>query len=353
VAIPDLLQRLLTAPGPSGHEDAPARIWREAAAAYGEVSTDALGSSVVRVGDRDAPLLAVVGHIDEIGIIVTHADERGFLSFRRIGGFNPEVLVGQRVRLLSRGGPLHGVIARSKLASTKTSEKLDAATVTDLHLDIGARDRDEALELVRPGDVGVVEGDPVELRAGRIVSRALDNRVGAYAALEVARLLSEAGSGWQVAAVAAAQEELGGHGARTAIFGLEPRLAIVFDVTWATDIPGADPKDDGDHRLGSGPAILRGTTMSPRLSDTLIETADAEGIPYTIEVSGGPTYSDADVIHLSRAGIVTGLVSIPLRYMHSAIEMVDLADVDGCAQLVAAFARRTDPGTSFARGEGA
>lgn len=350
MAIPELLQRLLTAPGPSGHEDAPARIWREAAAELGEVTVDAMGSSIVRVGDRDAPLLAVVGHIDEVGIIVTHVDDRGFVSFRRVGGFEVEVLVGQRVHLLARDGPLTGVIARSRFTTNlRRQEKSESPKVEELHVDIGARDGDAARKLVRAGDVGVVAVEPVELQDGRIASRSLDNRVGAYAALEVARQLAGSGSGWQVAAVAAVQEELGGHGARTAIFELQPKVAIVFDVTWATDIPGADPKDDGDHALGSGPAILRGPTMNPLLTGALIETAEAEQMPFTIEVSGGPTYSDADVIHLSRAGIVTGLVSIPLRYMHSAIETVELADVDGCAKLVAAFARRVGPETTFAR----
>jgi endoglucanase len=352
VAIPDLLNRLLTAPGPSGHEEAPARIWREAAAKLGEVTVDAMGSSIVRVGDAGAPLLAVIGHIDEVGIIVTHIDERGFVSFRRVGGFDVEVLLGQRVQLLTRNGPLAGVIARSRLATNiRKPDKNESPKVEDLHIDIGAHNGDEARALVRAGDVGVVAVEPLELHGGRIASRSLDNRVGSYAALEVARLVAESGTGWQVAAVAAAQEELGGHGARTAIFELQPTVAIVFDVTWATDIPGADPKDDGDHALGSGPAILRGPTMNPRLSDALIETAEAEGIPYTIEVSGGPTYSDADVVHLSRAGIVTALVSIPLRYMHSAIETVELADVEACARLVAAFAGRVQPGTSFARGQ--
>jgi endoglucanase len=241
VAIPELLEALLRARGPSGYEAEASRVWRDAAAAYGEVTTDVLGSSYVRVPGGDGPTLAVLGHIDEIGLIVTHVDEKGFLAVRRIGGFKVEMLVGQRVTLMTRGGEIRGVVARRK-AKTQGDEKAGAVEIDDLDVDIGARDADEARSLVRPGDAMVLDGEPFELPNRRLVSRALDNRVGSYVALEVARLVAEAGAPpGDVVAGALTQEEIGGFAARAGMTGLRPDVVIVFDVTSTNDVPGADP----------------------------------------------------------------------------------------------------------------
>ena len=349
MAIPELLEALLRARGPSGYEAEASRVWRDAAAAYGEVTTDVLGSSYVRVPGGDGPTLAVLGHIDEIGLIVTHVDEKGFLAVRRIGGFNAEMLVGQRVTLMTRGGEIRGVVARRK-AETHGDEKAGAVEIDDLDVDIGARDADEARSLVRPGDAMVLDGEPFELPNRRLVSRALDNRVGSYVALEVARLVADVGARpGDVVAGALTQEEIGGFAARAGMTGLRPDVVIVVDVTATNDVPGADPREDGEHPLGSGPAILRGPTMNPRLVDQLVEAAEAESIPYTLEVAARVSQTDADEIHNANAGIATAVVSIPLRYMHSPIEVVQLDDVEACARLAAAFARKLGPDSSFDR----
>lgn len=349
MAIPELLEALLQARGPSGYEAEASRVWRDAAAAYGEVTTDVLGSSYVRVPGGDAPTLAVLGHIDEIGLIVTHIDEKGFLAVRRIGGFSAEVVVGQRVTLMTRSGEIRGVVARRK-AKTHGDEKPSVVDIDDVDVDIGARDADEARSLVSPGDAMVLDGEPFEVPTRRLVSRALDNRVGSYVALEVARLVAEAGSPpGDVVAGALTQEEIGGFAARAGMTGLRPDVAIVFDVTATNDVPGADPRDDGEHPLGSGAAILRGPTMNPRIVDLLVEAAEEEGIPYTLEVAARVSQTDADEIHNANAGIATGVVSIPLRYMHSPIEMVQLDDVEACARVAAAFARKLGPDSSFDR----
>ena len=178
----------------------------------------------------------------------------------------------------------------------------------------------------------------------------MDNRLGAYVALEAARLVAEGdGAEFEVVAVAAAQEEITFAGSRTSVYALEPTAAIVVDVTHATDAPGIDVKDTGKHELGSGPVISRGATIHPRVFELLHEAAEAESIPFTVEASGRATGTDADAIHLSRAGVPTGLVSIPLRYMHSPVELVALEDVQACARLIAAFARRLPADVSFAR----
>ena len=351
MALPDSLRRLLTAPGPSGQEELAAAVWREEASVFGEVSTDVLGSSWVRVpGRADGPLLAVVGHIDEIGLAVTHVGDDGLLAVRQLGGFDPHVQLGQRVEILTREGRLDGVVGGRK-HKRKPGEDRKPIGFDDLFIDIGARDAKDARALVRPGDTAVIAGEPLELRNGRIASRSLDNRVGSYVALEVTRrVAAEGGTPGDVAGLAVVQEEVGDFaGARAAAFELQPAVAIAVDVTWATDVRGGDPEDEGRHVLGGGPALMRGPSMHPGVFELLYETAKREKIDCSIEVSRGHTNTDADAIYLSRVGVATGVVSIPLRYMHTPVETVDLADIEAVVRLLVAFAHRLEPGTSFAR----
>ncbi len=344
MAIPDLLNELLCAVGPAGYEQPAARIWRDAAASFAEVSADSLGTSYARVGAVEAPTLAVIGHIDEIGVQVTHIDESGFLSFSTLGGADAEILAGQRVLIAGRGGLVQGVIGRRPSSGQARVER------DDLHIDIAASDRAEAASRVSPGDAGVWQGEPVELAGRRLVSRALDNRLGAYVALEAARRVAEAGdAGVAVVAVAAVQEELGHQGARTAAFALAPRVALVIDVTWATDVPGADLRRAGKVELGSGAAITRGPVVHPAVCELLVEAAEAESIPHCFEVYAGPTRTDADAVHVAREGVPTGVVSIPLRYMHTPCELASLDDLEAVIRLVVAFARRLDRETDFLR----
>jgi putative aminopeptidase FrvX len=348
---PQVLRNLLAARGPSGYETAPAAVWRAAAEAFGaEVDIDVVGTPSARVAGREARRLVVMGHIDEIGLIVTHIDDEGFLWFREVGGWDAQILVGQRVVLGTRAGEVAGVIGKKPIHLLREEERKKVAEVRDLHIDIGARDDEQARELVRIGDVAVIAGDPVELPGGRIASRALDNRLGSFVALEAARLVAQAGGAeWELVAVAAAQEETTFGGSRTSAFSLEPDAAIVVDVTHATDAPGIEVKESGKHELGSGPVLSRGSTLHPRLFELLHDTAEREGVSFTVEAIGRNTGTDADAVHLSRGGVPTALVSIPLRYMHSPVELVALADVHAAARLIAAAARTLDADTSFAR----
>lgn len=351
MAIPDLLQALLTAPGPSGYETAPAGVWRSAATAFAEVSSDTLGSSVARVpGTAEGPALAVLGHIDEIGLMITHVDDDGFASILQVGGIRPEVLLGQRVEVVTRNGAVPGVVGRKWTKPVRSTEKLEIGH-DDLHIDVGARKRDEALELLQIGDVAVIAGEPVELAGGKLASRSLDNRLGAYVALEAARRVAEGGGApGDVLAVAAVQEEVGDFGgARTSVFALRPQVALAVDVTGATDVPEGNPKLDGEAKLGAGPIINRGSTISPKVFELLRETAEAEGITYTVNVSAGDTHTDMDAAYASRAGIATGLVSLATRYIHTPNEIVSLDDVEATVRLVAAFAGRLEPGLDFTR----
>jgi len=350
-SVPELLERLLTAPGPPGQERAAAAVWREAAGPVGEVSSDVLGSSWVRVpGTGSAPSLAIVGHIDQIGVVVTHLGDDGYAALRPLGGFNPHVMVAQRVDVLTRDGLLPGVVAaRRQKVRRGRGEERKPVEYDDLVLDVGARDGEELRTLVRPGDAVLWRGEPLRLRESRLASRAIDDRVGCYVALEVARRVAEQGGApGEVIAVAAVQEEVGDFaGSRTTALATEPDLAIAVDVTHATDVRGGDPEDEGAIALGSGATLTRGPSLHPDVFELLHGTAEAEKIPFAVEVSRGTTFTDADAVYLSGRGVPTGLVSVPLRYMHSPIELVDLDDVEHVVRLLVAFALRLDSTTSF------
>jgi putative aminopeptidase FrvX len=352
---PQVLRDLLAARGPSGYETAPAGVWREAAGKFAQVSTDVLGTTLALVapehGYEEKPRrLLVVGHIDEIGLIVTHIDDDGYLWFREVGGWDAQILVGQRVVIDTSAGPIAGVVGKKPIHLLRNEDRKKVADIREMHIDIGARDGEQAHGLVRIGDVAVIDAQPTELPNGRLTARALDNRLGAFVALEAARLIAEAGGGhWETAAVAAVQEEITFGGSRTSAFSLEPDAAIVVDVTHATDAPGIDVKEAGKHELGSGPVITRGATLNHAVFELLVKAGEEEKIPFTIEASGRATGTDADAVHISRGGVPTGLVSIPIRYMHSPVELVQLEDVHAAARLIAAAALRLEHDTSFAR----
>lgn len=351
--LPDVLRQLLTAAGPSGYESAPAAVFAEAGRTFtDDVAIDVMGSAVARVKGTTpgAPFLAVVGHIDEIGLIVTHIDGNGFLRFMGVGGWDPQILVGQRVEIATRDGVIPGVAGRKAIHLLREEEREKVPKLRDLHIDIGAKDGDEARGLVRIGDVAVIAGEPRELLNDRVISRSMDNRLGSFIALEAARIVAEAGGApGDVAALGVVQEEITFGGARTSAYSLEPDVAIVVDVTHETGSPGVDLNEIGKHEFGKGPVIERGSVLNPVVFELLHDAATANEIPFTIAATARSTGTDADAIHLSRAGVPTGGVSIALRYMHSPVEMVQLDDIDACARLIAAFAQSLSAETSFAR----
>jgi putative aminopeptidase FrvX len=353
MAIPEFLQALLTATGPSGYETPAAEVWRESARSFtDDVSNDTVGSSVARVraSGNEAPLIGLVGHIDEIGLVVKHITDEGVLRFGTIGGWDPQILVGQRVTVQTATGPLPGVVGRKPIHLLEEDERKQVAKFEQMYIDIGASSRDDAARLVSIGDPAVVAATPVELANSRVASKAMDNRLGAYIVLEAARrVASEGASRWGVAAVAASQEETTFAGARTSAFALDLQACIVVDVTFASDTPDNDPAKTGEAKLGHGVQIARGANLHPRMGELLVEAAEAENIPYTVAVPGRNSGTDADAIHFARAGVPCGLVSVPLRYMHSPVETVQLADVEHAIELLAAACMRLDPAEDFRR----
>ncbi|MGK2955400.1 MAG: M42 family metallopeptidase [Solirubrobacterales bacterium] len=347
---PPLLDKLLNTPGPSGYELPAAEVWREAAD-FATVTTDGLGGSIATIGDDDeAPLVAVVGHIDEIGLVVTHIDDKGFLYFAPIGGWDPQILVGQRVTITGNEGQVPGVAGRLPIHLLDPEQRKKVVKLKEMHIDIGVDDKEEAEALVSVGDPVVIDTEPMAVAGGRLVSRSMDNRLGSYIALEALRRCDENKKlKARFSAVAAVQEEIGLFGSRTAAFTVRPDLAVAIDVTHATDAPGVNEKEVGSHPFGSGPVIGRGSTLSPKLYEMLKSAAESADIPFSVGASGNSTHTDADSLQISRTGIPTGLVSIPLRYMHSPVEMVDLADVESTVQLIVAFVESIEPGVDLSR----
>jgi putative aminopeptidase FrvX len=346
----EFLKNLLSTPGPSGYEGAAAEVWRAEAGEFAEVRGDRMGNSFATLNGGGTPRIMLAGHIDEIGLMITHVEEGGLLRFQGVGGWDPQVLVGQRVLVQTDNGEVPGVIGKKAIHVMEADERKKVSEIKSLWIDIGAKDGEEAKEKVRVGDVTVVDQDVLELPNGRVASRSLDNRMGAFVVLEALRLLSEEENfAAEVVAVASVQEEIGLYGARGAAFGLDPDAAIAVDVTHATDTPGIPKNEHGDHSLGSGPVITRAANLSPVVTDGLIETAESEGIAYTLEADSRSTSTDADAIQFTRAGIATGLVSAPNRYMHSPNEIVALEDLENCARLIAAYVKGLKKDMDFVR----
>ena len=338
----EFLKHLLNTPGPSGFETAAARVWREEAKRFADsVEADVSGNSIAGLKGSGGPRVMLAGHIDEIGVMITHIDDDGFLYFDGIGGWDSQVLVGQRIRILARNGDVVGVVGKKPIHLMKGDERDKVSKITDLWIDIGAYKRAGVKEKgVRVGDPGVVDTPFVDFGNGLIASRSIDNRIGAFVVLEALRLMANQRPAAYVAAVATTQEEIGfysGGGASTSAFRIEPDVALVVDVTFSTDAPGVEKKEVGDHKLGGGPVLSRGSASHPLVFERLAEVADRENIPFTISAAPKWTSTDADGIFLSRAGVATAVLSVPNRYMHSPNEMVDIKDLEATARLIAAF----------------
>ena len=345
----EFLKQLLDTPGPSGFESAPARVWRDEAKRFAEVRGDAHGNSFATVRAGGAPTIMLAGHIDEIGVIVQHIDDEGFVYVSEIGGWDAQVLVGQRIRFLGAQGDVFGVVGRKPIHLIKREDRDKGAKVSELWVDIGAANKAEATARLGVGDPGVIYARALEFPNKRLVSRSIDDRIGAFIVLEALRRYAARPGVARLIAVATTQEEIAWHGGGAAVSAAASgaAMAIVVDVTHATDTPGLEKKEMGDNPLGGGPVLSRGSVVSPVVLRLLRGAAEEMKIPYTMQAAGRDTGTDADAIHVAREGIATGLVSVPNRYMHSPNEMVSLEDVDRAAELIAETCRRVTATTDF------
>ncbi len=344
------LKRLLDAPGPSGFETLAGRAWRAEAETFADrLTVDVAGNCIAEINPGGSPTILVDGHIDEIGVIVHYIDDEGFLFISPIGGWDAQVLVGQRIRLLAPGGDVIGLVGRKPIHLAKESDRKRSVKFADLWVDIGAKNRAEAEVRVSVGDAGVIDSRAHDFPNNRIVSRSIDDRIGAFAALEALRRYAARPGSARVVAAATTQEEIAwtGGGALVAANAVKPKMAIVIDVTFATDHPDIEKKEIGDHSLGSGPVLSRGALLSPVVFELLRAAARAKSIPFTVHAAGRDTATNADAIYIAQEGVATALVSIPNRYMHSPNEMVSLDDVDHTAELVAEVCHMVDAKTDF------
>lgn len=344
----EFFRQIVNTPSPSGYEQRAGELYRRYTREFADsVQTDVMGNVIAALNPTGKPRVMFAGHMDEIGFIVKYISEEGFLYFGPIGGHDPVIPVGQRVLVHTRSGAVAGVIGKKPIHLLEDEERSKAPKLHDLWIDIGATSKADAQSVVRIGDPVTIDVEFRELRNGFATARGFDNKMGAFIVAEALRLLAEDRPTAAVFAVATVQEEIGLRGARTSAYGVDPLVGIAVDVTHATDYPSVDKKRVGEVLPGRGPVICRGANINPRVFDMLVETAESEGIPYQIEAAGGGTGTDANAMQISRAGMATGLVSVPLRYMHTPCELLALADVENAARLLASFTRRVNEHISF------
>lgn len=340
----DRLFQLLNAHGPSGREREAADLWAGMAAEFATVERDQLGNAMASVGPDDAPTVLLLGHIDQIGLIVTHIEDEGVLRIRGLGGWDPRVLVGQPVSVRTSNGDIPGVIGSVPIHLQKGDERTSGTQMKDLWIDIGATDGEHARSLVRVGDDAIVGAAPTMLAGTRLTSRALDDRVGAWAALEALRRICAGSPKVRVVATGCVLEETLGDGARLVTDRVAPAVAIVIDVTHAADVPMINKGDTGPQALGKGPVVTRGLGLDEGVVVALEAAAKANDIVYGMEaMPGGSTHTDVDnALHAVRS-LRAALIGIPLRHMHSPAEVCDLNDLEGTAALLAAYCLAATP----------
>jgi putative aminopeptidase FrvX len=335
----EFFKRLLETPSPSGYEQPIQKIVREYAASFADdIATDVHGNVIV-TKNPGAPLRVMfAGHCDQIGFCVQYIDAEGFLYVQPIGGWDPQVLIGQKLTVWADAGPIFGVIARKPIHLLSDEERKQVVKMKDLWLDIGCKNKEEAGKLVRVGDPVTLQLGMTKMPNNLASSPAMDDKAGLWVALEAVRRASKRKLNVSLVAVSTVQEEIGLRGATTSTYGVNPHVGIAIDVTHATDCPTIDKKQEGDIALGNGPVVYRGPNMNPIVVRRLLEAAQSAEIPCQMAASGRATPTDANTIQTSRGGVAAALVSIPNRYMHSPVEMISLDDIDRAADLLAEFA---------------
>lgn len=344
----DFLMRIMSAPSPSGYEQPVQRIVRKRMKPFADsIDTDVHGNVVVGLNPKGSPRVMLAGHADQIGLMVTHITDEGFLFFSGIGGVDPSVLPGCRVVVHAEAGPVDGVIGRKPVHLLSQSERGAQLELRQLWIDIGAKDRKDANRQVRVGDPVTFVLDVVRLGEDLMAGPAFDNKCGLWVVMEALRICAGRKLKCALFAVGTVQEEVGLRGARTSCYGVDPQVGIAVDVTHGSDYPDIDKRISGDIKLGAGPAIGRGPNINQALEELLIKTAKSKKIAHQLAAEPRATGTDANAMQLNRAGVATALVSIPNRYMHTPIEVVSRTDLTAAANLLAECVCRIGPRTNF------
>jgi putative aminopeptidase FrvX len=332
------LKSLLETPSPSGYEQRIQEVVRSWAKPLAhELRTDLHGNVIAALNPGGTPRIMLAGHCDQLALMVEHIDDNGFLYVQPMGGWDMQILLGQKLTIWTRSGPIPAVVSRKAPHLLTSDERKKVPEFTDIWVDLGARDKSEAESLVSHGDTITAELGMRHLRNDLVTSPALDDKVGVWTVMETLRLLRDRRLQAAVFCVSTVQEEIGLRGAATSAYGIHPTIGIAVDVTHATDTPGTEKKQVGETRINSGPVLFRGPNINPHVHDRLGAAARAQQI--AVQVRGVPraTGTDANAIQLAREGVATGLVGIPNRYMHSPVEVVSLKDLDNAARLLAEF----------------
>lgn len=342
------LKRLLETPSPSGSERAIQDVVRSWADSYAdEVRTDRHGNVIAgrypKNRNDQTPRVMLAGHCDQIGLMVQYIDNEGFLYVQPIGGWDMQILLGQHLTVCGRDGPIMGVVSRKATHLLTNEERNKVPLFTDIWVDIGAKNREDAESQVSPGDVVTFALGLRTLRNGLASAPGMDDKVGVWVVMEALRLLREKEVNVEVYTVSTVQEEIGLRGATTSAYGINPTVGIAVDVCHATDTPGNDKKQVGETKLGAGPALFRGPNINPHVLTRLQDAAHRLDI--AVQVRGVPraTGTDANAIQIARDGVATGLIGIPNRYMHSPVETVSLDDLDEAARILAEFCASLQP----------
>ncbi|MEZ6094669.1 MAG: M42 family metallopeptidase [Pirellulaceae bacterium] len=336
----EFLQRLTSTPGVSGAEIPVQQVVADYARGFGaNIRSDFHGNLILSVNEESPTRLMFAGHADQIGLIVSYIDETGFVFTQTVGGWDPQQLVGQAVTIWTKNGSVPGVISRKAIHLLDETERKKVVDPKSLWIDIGATTREEAQEKVQIGDTATLQLGLTRLLNDRVCGPAMDNRTGLWVVVEALRRAMASGNlAIGIYSAATVQEEIGLRGAQTAAFSINPQVGIAVDVTHATDCPDVDPKQQGNVSLGGGAVIVRGPNMHPLVSERLVQLAASNNIAHQVTALGRAAPNDSNALQVTRGGVATGLVSVPNRYMHSAVETISLADLEHCANLLCEFA---------------
>jgi endoglucanase len=349
----DFLCQLLSQCGPSGFEESAQAVWSQRTKKFAEkIERDVHGNAIAVLNAKAEFKVMLAGHSDEIGFIISHISEEGYLHVIPIGGIDCGVLPGSQVKVMTDKGLVDGVIGKKPIHLMENSERIKAVELKDLWVDIGAKDRKDALKVAAVGDPVAFAPNFLELRNNLFSSKGCDNKMGAFVVSEVLKILSEKKSRLSVGvyAVSTVQEEVGLRGATTSAFGIDPRVGIAVDVGFASDMPGIDKRTVGEVYLGKGPILHAGPVINRALGKLMIETAKKNKIPYQFSSLGRPGGTDTSEIQVTRRGVATALVGVPNRYMHTMVETCSLDDLENAAKLIAMTLLSITPKTNFIPG---
>jgi putative aminopeptidase FrvX len=344
------LQKLVNTPSPSGHEARGQRVWLDYVGQYAdETFSDAYGNTVAVLNKGGSPRLMLAAHADEIAMTVNYINADGYIYVRRLGGVDAAITKAQRITIHSKKGPVKGVVGNVAPHLTKTDGDRKVPKIEDLFIDIGVDSKKEAEKLVRIGDPITLNDEFELLRNDLAIARAFDNRIGTFAVAETLRLLSEKKGKLkaEICAVSNIMEEVGLLGARQIAYSLKPDIALVVDVTHATDYPTVSHSMHGDIKIGGGPAITHGGCNHPAVVERIEKVAESLKIELQHEAMSASSGTDTDVIFWTRGGIPSALISLPNRYMHSPVELVSLKDLKKIPELMAGFALSVKAGEQF------